>query len=136
MNGTHILNRIREFIKKNTITSIIGAGVVKQLPPIEDLTNTRKPDEYTDECIDQIFKYIVMLTICERLGQQGDPTAEANKKVLHMMYDDMWLHKLSLSESVHKYFKATGGMRESQKNIAYTNMRCSTVFQFNAKEFR
>jgi len=43
-----------------------------------------------------------MLTICKRLGPQGDPTAEANRKILDMMYDDIWLHKLSLSEFVHK----------------------------------
>ena len=66
MNGTHILNRIREFVKRNSNKIIIGAGDVKQLPSIEDLTNTRKPDEYADECINQIFKYNVMLTICKR----------------------------------------------------------------------
>ena len=82
MNGTHILNKIREFVKRNPNKIIIGAGDVKQLPPIEDLTNTRKPDEYADECIDQIFKYNVMLTICKRLGPQGDPTAEANRKIV------------------------------------------------------
>ena len=80
MNGTHILNRIREFLKRNPNKTIIGAGAVKQLPPIEDLTNTRKPDEYADECMNQIFKHNVMHTICKRLGQQGDPTAEANRK--------------------------------------------------------
>ena len=53
MNGTHILNRIREFIKRHPNKIIIGAGDVKQLPPIEDLTNTRKLDEYADECINQ-----------------------------------------------------------------------------------
>ena len=36
MNGTHILNRIREFSKRNPNKIIIGAGDVKQLPPIED----------------------------------------------------------------------------------------------------
>ena len=34
MNGTHILNRIREFVKRNPNKTIIGAGDVKQLPPI------------------------------------------------------------------------------------------------------
>ena len=69
----------------------------------------------------------VMLTICKRLGPQGDQTAEANRKILDMMYDDMWLHKLSLSEFVHKYFNTTDDITASQKNIAYTNMRCLTV---------
>ena len=44
-----------------------------------------------------------------------------------MMYDDIWIHKLSLSEFVHKYFHTTGDMTKSQKNIAYTNMSCLTV---------
>ena len=43
------------------------------------------------------------------------------------MYNDMWLHKLSLSEFVHKYFNTTGDMTESRKNIAYMNMTCLTV---------
>ena len=68
-----------------------------------------------------------MLTICKRLGPQGDPTAEANRIILDMMYDDIWIHKLSLSEFVHKYFHTTGDMTKSQKNIAYTNMSCLTV---------
>ena len=127
MNGTHILNRIREFVKRSPNKIIIGAGDVKQLPPIEDLTNTRKPDEYADECINQIFKYNVVLTICKRLGQQGVSTAEANRKILDMMDDDIWIHKLSLSEFVHKYFNTTNDIAASQKNIAYTNMRRLTV---------
>ena len=57
MNSLYILNRIREFAKQHPDKIIIGAGDVKQLPPIEDLTNTRKPDEYADDCINQIFKY-------------------------------------------------------------------------------
>ena len=64
-----------------------------------------------------------MLTICKRLGPQGDPTAEANRKIL----DTMWLHKISLSDFVHKYFNTTDDITASQKNIAYTNMRCLTV---------
>ena len=68
MNSLYILNRIREFVNNNPDKIIIGAGDVKQLPPIEDLTNTRKPDEYADDCINQIFKYNIKLQICKRLG--------------------------------------------------------------------
>ena len=57
MNGLHMLNRIRQSVNQNPNKIIIGAGDTKQLPPIKDLTNTRKPDEYADECINQIFKY-------------------------------------------------------------------------------
>ena len=64
MNSLYILNRIREFVNHNPDEIIIDAGDVKQLPPIEDLTNTRKPDEYADDdCINQIFKYNMMLNI-------------------------------------------------------------------------
>ena len=33
--------------------------------------------------------------------------AEANRKTLDTMYDDIWLQKISLSEFVHKYFNTT-----------------------------
>ena len=68
MNSLYILNRIREFVKQHPEKIIIGAGDVKQLPPIEDLTNTRKPDEYADNCINQIIKYNMMLKICNRIS--------------------------------------------------------------------
>ena len=61
MNSLYILNRIREFVNNNPDKIIIGVGDVKQLPPIEDLTNTRKPDEYADDCMNQIFKYNIVL---------------------------------------------------------------------------
>ena len=80
MNGLHMLNRIREFVNKNPNKRIIGAGDTKQLPPIEDLTNTRKPDEYADECINQIFKYNILLTVCKRLGGEDDTKANENRK--------------------------------------------------------
>ena len=120
MNGLHMLNRIREFVKqfssanpaspigeaefvnKNPNQIVIGAGDTKQLPPIEDLTNARKPDEYADECINQIFKYNILLTVGKRLGAKDDPKANENRKILNDMYDDMWLHKLPLDDFVRK----------------------------------
>ena len=126
-NGAHISNRIRGFVKRSPNKVTIGAGDAKQLPPIEDLTKSKKPDEYADECINQIFKYNVMLTIYKRLGQQGDPTADGNRKTLDAMYEDMWLHKISSPEFVHKYFNTTSDNTASTKNIAYTNTRCLTV---------
>ena len=124
MNGAHILNRVRDFVKKNSNKITIGPGDLKQLPPIEDLTNTRQPDEYADECINQIFKYNVMLTICYRRAIR-QPNSVSQQK--NMMYDDLWLHKISLSEFVHKYLNTTDDMTASQKNIAYTNMRYLAV---------
>ena len=127
MNGLHMLNRIRQFVNQNPNKIIIGAGDTKQLPPIEDLTNTRKPDEYADECINQIFKYNIFLTVCKRLGAKDDPKANANRIILDAMYDDMWIHKLPLDAFVRKYFKTTDDVTQCFNNIAYTNMRCLYV---------
>ena len=76
MNSLYILNRIRELVKHNPDKIIIGAGDVKQLPPIEDLTNTRKPDEYADDCINQIFKYNMTLKICKEVRGERRPKSE------------------------------------------------------------
>ena len=127
MNSLYILNRIRKFIKQHPDKIIIGAGDVKQLPPIEDLTNTRKPDEYADDCINQILKYNIMLKICKRLGAKDDPIANANRKILDSMYDDLWIYRIPITEFVRKYFKTTGDLMASEKNIAYTNIRCKNV---------
>ena len=109
MNSLYILNRMRDFLYKHPDKIIIGAGDVKQLPPIEDLTNTRKPDEYADDCINQIFKYNMMLKICKRLGAKDDPKANENRNTLNRMFDDMMA---------------------SEKNIAYTNIRCKYVSNY------
>ena len=130
MNGINVLNRIREFVNNNPDKIIIGAGDVKQLPPIEDLTNTRQPDEYADECINQIFKYNIFLQICKRLGAKNDPKAEKNRETLNNMYDDMWLNKLEINDFVHKYFKTTDNPMASERNIAYTNIRCLNVSNY------
>ena len=130
MNSLYILNRIREFVKQHPDKIIIGAGDVKQLPPIEDLTNTRKPGEYGDDCINQIFKYNMMLKICKRLGAKDDPKANENRNTLNRMYDDMWINRIPITEFVKKYFKTTGDLMASEKNIAYTNIRCKYVSNY------
>ena len=104
MNSLYILNRIREFVKQHPDKLIIGAGDVKQLPPIEDLTNTRKPDEYADDCINQIFKYTMMLKICKRLGAKDDPKANENRKIVDSMYNDLWINNISITDFVRKIF--------------------------------
>ena len=77
---------LREAIKVNHYQenqcwlNIIGAGDVKQLPPVcGDLTNTRNAGEYSDECIDQMFKYNILLKVCKRLGLKDDPKASKNR---------------------------------------------------------
>ena len=85
MNGLRVLNCIRGFVN-NPDKIIIGAGDVKQLPPVcDDLTNTRNAGEYVDECIDQIFKYNILLKVCKRLGPKDDPKANKNREILDSM---------------------------------------------------
>ena len=127
MNGLHMLSRIRQFVNKNPNKIIIGAGDTKQLPPIEDLTNTKKPDEHADECINQIFKYNILLTVCKRLGGKDNAKPNENRKILNNMYDDMWVHKIPLDDFVRKYFKTTDDVTQFHNNIAYTTMRCLYV---------
>ena len=134
MNGLHVRSRINEFCHKHPEKIIIGAGDVKQLPPIEDLTNTRNPDEYSEDCINQIFKYQIFLKICKRLGGKDDPKANQNRRKLDMMYVDMWVHRIPMTDFVHKYFKTTDDPMASLKNIAYTNMRCLNVSNYIRKQ--
>ena len=103
-NSLYILNRIREFVNHNPDKISIGAGDAKQLSPIEDLTNTRNPDEYADSCINQLFKYNMMLKICKRLGAKDDPKANENRNTLNHMYDDMWINRIAITDFVRKCF--------------------------------
>ena len=103
MNGLRVLNCIRGFVNNNPDKIIIGAGDVKQLPPVcDDLTNTRSAGEYSDECIDQIFKNNILLKVCKRLGPKDDPKANKNREILDSMCDDMWIHRIPLEEFVPK----------------------------------
>ena len=145
VNSIYILNRIREFVKSHPDKIVIGAGDVKQLPPIEDLTNTSKPsqamisrlffeeglpDEYADDCINQIFKYSMMLKICKRLGVKDDPKANENRKTLDSMCDDLWIYRIPITEFVRKCLKTSGDLMASEKNLAYTNIRCKYVSNY------
>ena len=134
MNGLRVLNCIRGFVNSNPDKIIIGAGDVKQLLPVcDDLTNTRNAGEYSDECIDQIFKYNILLKVCKRLGPKDDPKANKNRDILDSMYDDMWIHRIPLEEFVPKCFKTTDDVTKALHNIAYTNMRCLNMSNYIRK---
>ena len=49
------------------------------------------------------------------------------------MYDDMWVHRLPMTDFVNKHFKTTDDPMASLKNIAYTNMRCANVSNYIRK---
>ena len=116
------INKIREFVTKHTKDKIIIAtSDGKQLPPIKDITNTRDHETYLNECINQILKYSTYLKISKRLKKRSD------KIKLKNIYDDLWIHKLSIEQIVEKHFKTTDDLMESEHNITYTNKRCLYV---------
>ena len=71
----------------------------------------------------------MMLKICKRLGAKDDPKANENRNTLNRMFDDMWINRIPITDFVRKYFKTTGDLMASEKNIAYTNIRCKYVSQ-------
>ena len=96
MSSPYILNKIRVFANNNPDIEIIGAGDVKQLPPIEPFTNTQNAGEYIDKCIDIIFKYNIILKICKRVGGKDTEEGERNRKKLNEIYDDFGLKRWQL----------------------------------------
>ena len=120
MSNIYIYNKIREFVKNNPDKIIIGAGDTKQLPPINDLTNTQPHDQYADQCIDKIFKYSMYLKICKRVGEE-------DRIKLDEMYNDFWERNMPLKDFIEKYFRYTSKINPEHMNIAYTNIRCKSV---------
>ena len=120
MSNIYIYNKIREFVKNNPDKIIVGAGDTKQLPPINDLTNTQPHDQYADQCIDKIFKYSMYLKICKRVGEE-------DRIKLDEMYNDFWERNMPLRDFIEKYFRYTSKINPEHMNIAYTNIRCKSV---------
>ena len=127
MLSPYILNKIRVFCEENPDLIIIGAGDVKQLPSIEPYTNCQNVEEYVDSCIDIIFKHNILLKICKRVGGKDTEEGERNNKKLDEIYDNWWVKKMDVEEWILKHFKMTRDVMQSEKNIAYTKMRCQAV---------
>ena len=72
----------------------------------------------------------MMLKICKRLGAKDDPKANENRNTLNRMYDDIWINRIPIAEFVRKYFKTTADLMASEKNIAYTGIRCKNVSNY------
>ena len=103
------------------------AGDCKQIPPIKDLTNGMTHEEYSDHCMDSIFKCSIFLKICKRVGGKGAEEGEKNRAVLDDLYVDYWLKKLPIRDIIEKYFIDTDNVMTSDRHIAYTNLRCRSV---------
>ena len=127
MSSPYILNKIRVLANNNPDILIIGAGDVKQLPPIEPFTNTQNAGEYIDKCIDIIFQYHIFLKICKRVGGKDTEEGERNRKKLNEIYDDFWIQKMAVEAWIAKHFKFTEDVMNGKNNIAYTNIGCEAV---------
>ena len=121
MSNIYIYNKIREFVKNNPNKIIIGAGDTKQLPPINDLTNTQPHDQYADQCIDKFFKYSIYLKISKRVSD------DEQRKKLEDAYNDMWINEMPVDKWVAKHARYTSEINPHYMNIAYTNIRCKSV---------
>ena len=121
MSNIYIYNKIREFVKNNPDKIIIGAGDTKQLPPINDLTNTQPHDQYADQCIDKIFKYSIYLKISKRVSD------DEQRKKIEDAYNDMWINEMPVDKWVEKHARYTSEINPQHMNIAYTNIRCKSV---------
>ena len=120
MSNEYIYGKILRFVRDNPKKIIIGAGDTKQLPPINDLTNTQQHDQYADQCIDKIFKHNIYLKVCKRIG-------EKDRITLDNLYNDFWIHQLPIADIIEKYFRYTNKIDPSHMHIAYTNNRCKMV---------
>ena len=57
-------------------------------------------------------------------------TTQKQTRTADCMYNDMWINLIPITELVRKYFKTTGDLMASEKNIAYTNIRCNYVSNY------
>ena len=120
MANPYVQHKIFKFIKDNPDKIVIGAGDVKQLPSIQEVSNTQPADEYMNNCLNITFKHSIFLKICKRVGEE-------DRIRMNEMYDDLWVRKIAINEWIHKYFKMTDDVMKSENNIAYTNLRCQAV---------
>ena len=90
--------KIKQFVEHNKKDKIIIAtGDGKQLKPVQELTNTRDHEEFTNEIIENIFDYRINLKICKRLHTEED------RAKLHNIKIDFFENKLSVKQIIDKY---------------------------------
>ena len=127
MSNMFVLNKVRQFALNHPEKIIIGTGDTKQLPPIQDLTNTQYHETYADNCIDIIFKHNIFLKVCKRVGGKDTPEGEKGREIMKNLYDDFWVNNLPIEDIIKKYFRFSSDVMDGNENIAYTNIRCRMV---------
>ena len=121
-SNLNIYWRIKQFVEQNKHNKIIIAtGDTKQLKPVQEITNTRDYEVYTDNIIDNIFEYNILLKECKRLNTQEDKDKLRNIKI------DIFENKLPIVKVIEKYFEYTTDISKSINNIAFLNTTCKNV---------
>ena len=121
-SNLNIYWRIKQFVEQNKHNKIIIAtGDTKQLKPVQEITNTRDYELYTDNIIDNIFEYNILLKECKRLNTQEDKDKLRNIKF------DIFENKLPIMKVIEKYFEYTTDISNSNNNIAFLNTTCKNV---------
>ena len=91
--------RIKQFVEQNKHNKIIIAtGDTKQLKPVQEITNTQDYELYTDNIIDNIIEYNILLKECKRLNTQED------KNKLRNIQKDSFVNQLPIKPIIEKYF--------------------------------
>ena len=120
--------RIKQFVELNKHNKIIIAtGDTKQVKPVQEITNTRGYELYTDNFIDNIFEYSMLLKECKRLNTQED------KDKLRNIKNDIFINKLPIKTIIEKYVEYTTDISGSKNNIALLNTTCKNVSNENRK---
>ena len=115
------LARIKKQCDEHHDKIIIATGDTSQLEPINSLSNQFTYDYYSDHCINQIFKYEIYLEENKRLKTDTD------KNMLKQIKSDIFNENIPTMHTINKYFKTTGEVTKSLKNIAFMNDTCNDV---------
>ena len=128
MCNMYMFNKVRLFCLNNPVNIFIGAGDIKQVPSLEDITNLQDRETYVNHCMNVIFKYNIFFKIRKRVGGKDTKEGDRNRVMINEMYDDFWIHKLPMEEFIRKHnLQITDDIMASEHNIAYTNVRCRNV---------
>jgi hypothetical protein len=119
-SNIHNLRRIRKFCEDNPEKIILATGDTDQLEPIEDLSNVKDFDKYSNACVNMIFKHGITLKENKRLKSKKD------RELLKQIKKDMFNTAIPIEETIRKYFKVVSKLK-TQYNVAYKNKTCADV---------
>jgi hypothetical protein len=113
-HNTFILRKIKRYCENNPEKIIIATGDTDQLETVDITTNTQDKSNYTDRCIDLIFKNRMHFKENKRLKSQQD------KDILKQFKIDIFNNMIPIEDTITKYFKIVKEGKTNH-NIAYRN---------------